>query len=525
MIRPAPDRDWFQADTLTAARVSAVPGWRRPTWGLPQLHRTHLPLIVTDEAARFCTPPPIDLGARARHDEQTRAHGYVLRTHQHAAVEFARQRRGVLIADEPRVGKTLAAIATHEPTLGSLVVIAPLMVRETWLRWLRKVFPGEDIGIMLGKTFERTEATKPIVFGHYAVLRHWGRDFPIGTLILDEAHELSNPRTHRTIGAAMLASRAQRVLALTGTPIWNRPIGLWSILSLIAPGAFGSYEAFGWRYCDPQPTAYGTEFKGSTRGDELDARLSQIRIRRRHADIQAELPPITRDVIVADVSDAQRRKLDLLAEGLRKSERTNTAGQLARYRAVLGEIKVGVTLDRARQILMQEPVVIWTWHRPLAARLHREFVAADVPAFLISGDVSAAKREERLAAWHAHPAAALVITIPTGQVGIDLSHAKQALFVEIDYTPALVEQAEKRTYAPTRPSHVTYVIADHVSDRRVIEALISKLAASQPLGLTAAEEAIDLFSALFGRPAVEADMDRLMAALIAYDEEQAGAAT
>lgn len=463
---------------------------------------------------------PIDLAARALHDEKTQAQGYKLWAHQHAAVEYARGRRGTLVADEPRVGKTAAAIATHEPSLGSLVVVAPLMVRETWLRWIRTIYPGEDIGIMIGKTFDRAEASKPIAFCHYNILHHWGRDVPIGTLVLDEAHELSNPKTLRTMGASMLASRAERVLALTGTPIWNKPIGLWSILSLMAPGAFGSQAQFGDRYCDPQPTQYGTRYDGSTNSAELDARLSQVRIRRRHSDIQTNLPPMTRDVIIADVTDVQRRRLDLLAEGLRKSNNTNTAGQLARYRAVLGEIKIGVTLNKARQVLMQEPYVIWTWHRALAAKIHHQLEEAGLTAFLVSGDVSPARREQRIEAWKQQPRAALVITIPVGQVGIDLSHAMQSLFVEIDYTPAMVEQPEKRTYSPLRPSHTTFVIADHLSDRRVIEVLIAKLSASQPLDLTAAEETIDLLSTLFGRSVGEADMDRLMAALVNYDEEQ-----
>lgn len=522
MIRASKDLDWYSTPQKlwVPLRQQEEPGLR-VKYNTFQLHRTHLPLVDDLDAARICAPLSIDETARLRLDAQTEALGFKLRTHRHAAREFARARRGVLIADEPRVGKTIESIMAHDPALGRLVIIAPLMVRETWLGWLRRVFPGEDIGIMTGKVFDRAEASKPIVFGHYSILKAWSSDTPSGTLILDEIHELSNPRSKRTEGAAMLASRAERVIGLTGTPIWNRPIGMWSILALLAPGAFGTRHEYGLRYCNGQPGAHGFTYDGATNSDALDRRLSQIKIRRRHADVQSDLPPISRDVIVAEVSDVWRRKLDFAADALRKSDFTNTAGQLARYRAVLAQVKLDVTIDHTKKIVNNgEPLVVWTWHKDAANKIHKRLEEEGVLSFLCHGDVSPAKRESAMAQWKLSLNGVLVITIPTGMVGIDLAHAKRALFVEIDYTPALMEQAEKRTYSPMRPSYITYVVADHLIDRRMVEALSVKLTASRPLGLTAAEEAIDLLHELFGGSARNDNFDekRLMMALLEIEE-------
>lgn len=522
MIRPSKDLDWYSTSQAlwVPLRQREEPGLRVKHNAF-QLHRTHLPLVENLDAARFCTPSTIDLAARAALDAQTELLGFKMRAHQHVAREFARARRGVLIADEPRVGKTLEALMSHDPALGRLVIIAPLMVRETWLGWIRRVFPGEDIGIMTGKTFDRAEASKPIVFGHYSILKAWSSDTPTGTLVFDEVHELSNPRSNRSIGASLLASRAERVLGLTGTPIWNRPIGMWAILSLLAPGAFGSRHEYGVRYCNGQPGSHGWIYDGATNSEDLDRRLSQIKIRRRHADVQADLPPINRDVIVAEVSDVWRRKLDFAADALRKSDFTNTAGQLARYRAVLSQVKVDVTVDYVKRITSgDEPLVVWTWHKDAANRIHKRLQEEGLESFLCHGDVTPAKRELAMIAWKASVNGVLVITIPTGMVGIDLAHAKRALFVEIDYTPALMEQAEKRTYSPMRPSYITYVVADHLIDRRMIEALSGKLSASRPLGLSAAEGAIDLLHELFsGGPSNDNfDAARLMAGLLEIEE-------
>ena len=101
------------------------------------------------------------------------------------------------------------------------------------------------------------------------------------------------------------------------------------------------------------------------------------------------------------------------------------------------------------------------------------------------------------------------------QVGIDLSHSHRPIFAEIDYLPLVIAQAEMRTYSPLRPMNVTYVIADHFVDRKIMAALTNKLEASMPLDLGAAEGAISALDQAFKGPVLEPDMDRFMADLLA----------
>ena len=113
--------------------------------------------------------------------------------------------------------------------------------------------------------------------------------------MLDEAHYLVNKGTRRSNAVVLLASRAQKVLALTGTPIWDMPADLWNVIGMLAPGAWGSYWDFGYRYGLPVETGYGTEFSGSSNKEELTARLSEVMIRRLWKDVQSDLPPISRN--------------------------------------------------------------------------------------------------------------------------------------------------------------------------------------------------------------------------------------
>src|SRR4029077_2407382 len=109
----------------------------------------------------------------------------------------------------------------------------------------------------------------------------WQSGNPIGTLVLDEAHMLTNRNSRRSRAAVFLASRAERVICATGTPIWNMPPDLWHVLGLVAPGAFGDYYSFGNRYGKPEVTEYGTRFTGISNEDELSLRLSEVMLRRR----------------------------------------------------------------------------------------------------------------------------------------------------------------------------------------------------------------------------------------------------
>lgn len=502
---------WWSADQDTAQQIlklGAGVGMRLERDRSWSLHDTHLPLLGTPEACAALVHRPGDWTAR---DVFTAQLGFKLRTTQHQALDFIGPRRGVLVGDDMRLGKTLTGAMAHDPARGPLVIVGPLSARAVWLGWLRRVFPGVPIGVLVGSTVNREMLSRPIIFAHYDIIRKWQVIMPIGTLILDEAHAITNRTSKRSNAVVLFSSRAEKVIALTGTPIWKRPPDLWNVLGVLAPGAWGSYWEFASRYGAPVETAYGTEFTGLSNGDELTARLSEIMIRRLWKDAQADLPPISRSVVLSEVDAATSKKLDVLAGKLR-SERTNTAGNLAHYRSQLCKIKLKTVVEEANKVMDRgEPVVIWTWHKQFASDIAS---ALGERAYLIHGDIHGDKREERMSAWKAQPSSALVATMAVGQVAIDLSHSHLAIFAEVDYTPAILAQAEMRTYAPERAMNITFVVANHVVDQRLVRALVSKLSSSEPLGLGAAIDSIDALRDAIEGPRDAPDMQRFFDDLI-----------
>jgi len=272
VIKPSHKPDWFVADRGAVEPIFGVPGIQL-TSALDhfEIHRSHLALLENDEAVRYLSDRAEPCWSQR--DAKTEPLGFKLRTTQHQAVDFIRTRRGTLLGDEQRVGKTLAAAYSHEPHLGRLVVIAPLMVREVWLGWLRRIFPGEGIGVMTGRVFDEVEAAKPIVFGHYDILYGWQSGKAIGTLVLDEAHCLTNRHSRRARAAVLLASCAERVIAATGTPIGTCPraCGACSHSSRRARSAATTNSASATRHPGRRPTVHATPASQTVRSFRSDS--------------------------------------------------------------------------------------------------------------------------------------------------------------------------------------------------------------------------------------------------------------
>lgn len=475
-----------------------------------QIHRSHLPLLETGGQFRGALAKE----AWSARDEKYAKLGIELRTTQHQAADFIEPRRGALLADEMRLGKTLSCLISHDPVRGPLVIVAPKSARAVWLGWMRRLWPGEPIGIAIGTKLEKHVLEKKLIFIHYEIAAKWQAIFKIGTLVFDEAHAITNPQAKRSVACALLAARAEKIIPTTGTPIYTRPIDLWNILATIAPGAWGSIYDFGHRYCGARETGYGTVFDGVSHQHELSARLSEAMIRRLWKDCHDDLPAIQRSVAVAEVDKVARKRLDIIAASLR-TERSNTASTLAQYRVKIFDVKLPLVKAKAIRLYeANEPQVIWAWHKESAVKIDDALCTSDSihrdDVFMAHGDISSEKRETIFDAWKASARGILIITMAVGQVAIDLSHARFATFAELDWTPLVIAQAEMRTFSPLRSMSIEFIVADHVVEQRMVRSLISKLSTSDPLGLASAIDSIEAIRDVVDGPQDSPDMQRFL---------------
>ncbi len=518
------ERDWFTVpgtriyDALRM-RPLDVPGVRTLPRGLSlakpwpyEVHRTHLPLldIAVESRAGGAAPK-------------------ILRPYQIDSWNFIRSRRGTLLADEQRVGKTVPTLYSHDDAdTDPFFVFGPLASRVVWHEWAAKRFGGcviqfeaqenprargcpicRKVGVsaidtpsfmvLEGRTLdvERVLKHKPrVLFATYAVASTWralSAHFPrIGTLVFDEIHlaGVQNRKNLTIESLRWLNTIAERVIAVTGTPLFNRTQGLWPILDIVAPAAFGGYWDFARRYCAAKPTAHGWTAAGESHQEELRKRLSEVMLRRRWTDIRGDLPPITRSLeliaLPADVKD----KVESEASRIRYETRVQKTfvGDLARLRKLYAREKIAGAMKIIEQILADDHAcIVWAWHRDTAKDLAERFQAKGIPTWgPIIGDTSPNARERILSEVAADKRPrVLVAGIAALATAVNLSWASHEVFVELSWNPSDIAQAEMRPYNGENRVAAIYCAADVEVDERLAQALIHKLESQGALGLKA----------------------------------------
>jgi SNF2 family DNA or RNA helicase len=533
--------DWFAVPVHLATQLDKIPGVHRLRDGTPLVHRSHLPLFtqpITIEAnysegtyaaawSLYRNPNdqilPLDTFRRALAKMSPR-------DYQRVGAKFLRSRHGALLADQMRLGKSLQAALSHDPKDGPLVVAGPLNVRPVWLKLFRLLWPEVPFVALDGRQYDKQTITgAKLVYVHYDILPTWQTyDWKrIGLLVLDEIHVLSNSKSLRSQAASLLALRAERIVGLSGTPAWNEPADMYTMLTCLTPSAWGKWYEFAARYASGQKGLYGFRTGDPSHVEEFRARMSEIMFRRIWEDVRDELPPTKREIKVLHLTPEQDRQVTFLCNALRNEDAESTIiGTLARLRRVLGELKLEY-LYEVIQPWIGSPFVIWCWHQDVAKAVAVELKLRGNDVYLVHGGTSQyrskktgeVKREEILDAWRAAPAGILVTTISVGQVGIDLSHASRAVFTELDFTPATISQAEMRTFSPEREMEIIYLAVHHAVDEAIIEALKGKFAWSDVMGVASSEAAITVLGGAFGLEDA-GDLNRLRMAILSEEEEQ-----
>lgn len=162
-------------------------------------------------------------------------------------------RFGGVLADDMGLGKTLqtlvwiAWLRDEQQMKEPLLVICPKSVQDNWRSEVSRFFPQLTVEVWNRVSAGKTglEGTVDLLIIHYAQLRiheELLRKIEWGAVILDEAQAIKNPTSQNAQAACGLKARHR--LALTGTPIENRLLDLWSIFAFAMPGVLGTRSAF-----------------------------------------------------------------------------------------------------------------------------------------------------------------------------------------------------------------------------------------------------------------------------------------
>ena len=366
----------------------------------------------------------------------------------------------VLCACDMGLGKTpmsLWFIGRTRPKSLPAVIVCPASVKYQWQSEIQKV-TGRQAFICEGIA-PGLPVKEDLIVINYDILFHW---LPVlkklrpGTVVLDECHYCQNPKAKRTRAVRALCSKAQYVIALSGTPMLNRPIEMFPVLNMLKPSVFRSRFKYALRYCNGKKNYWGWDFNGVSHSDELhDLLKSTCMVRRRKADVLKDLPNKMRQVVPMplknpeEYAQAKKNYLEWLEE--RDPEAAKRAGRAEAVSRTGGLLKLAAQLKMKAAINWlndwlrdtDEQLVVFAVHRgavrTLAKRLDAETVTID-------GSVVGRKREAARLEFQSGNARVLVGNVQAAGVGLNLTAASTVAFVQLPWQPGAVVQAEDRCH-------------------------------------------------------------------------------
>lgn len=235
--------------------------------------------------------------------------GGTLRGFQKAGVAYALEKRRTFIADEMGLGKTPQAIATVEAAKAyPCLIVVPANLKNNWIKEIRKWVPHRHV---TGDPKDMAYSLPQILVISYDLLKKWYDTLEAiewKAQVGDEIHYIKNHKAQRSVAFNDIAKFAKPEirLALTGTPILNRPSELISPLRFLDRlDDLGGWYQFTERFCDPCG-GYGGRRKtdGASNLEELNALMRKTcYIRRLKKDVLTELPPKSRAVIELEITN------------------------------------------------------------------------------------------------------------------------------------------------------------------------------------------------------------------------------
>ena len=419
--------------------------------------------------------------------------GGELKPFQRAGVAYLLERRRAFLADEQGLGKTIEALAAVQAA-GAFpaVVVCPANLKLNWQREASIWLPGRSIERLSGLGGgERSSGGPPadVTIVNYEIL---GARLPElladrpRAVVVDEAHLCKNPAAKRTRAAQQLAAAVPRdglVLALTGTPVVNRPGELVSQLRLL-----GRLEEFG------SGAEFGARFKGPDAHQRLHWHLrARCFARRLKVDVLPQLPPKTRSVVPIELTNEAEYRLaerDLVAWlrsqplDLRELDAKVAAALRAERLVRLNALKLLAARGKLAGALgwlhdfrsSDEPLVVFARHREVQRAVLERFPHA----LHILGEDSAAARDRALQEFQSEPGGdgLIVCSLEVAGQGLTLTRASNVAFLELDWTPARHDQAEDRCHRIGQRDAVNayYLLAADTVDETIASLLERKRA-------------------------------------------------
>ena len=446
---------------------------------LERLLAEHRAAAETVRRSRAATAEPIPATAAALGGE--------LAPFQWAAVRYALEARGTFLADEQGLGKTVEALATLEADAAfPAIVVCPASMKLGWEREATRWLSHRSVAVAQGRgtvapAADITVVNYEIVAAHFPVLAARRPR----ALVVDESHYCKNPQAKRTHAVRRLAAAVPADglrLALSGTPVLNHAEELIAQLRII-----GRMDDFG------SGARFARQFRGQVSEERLHWHLRRACfVRRRKAEVLPQLPAKRQVVVPVGLTNHSEYRLaerDVIAwlksQPLDLSElnakiaatlRAQRLAQLGALQRLAARGKLAAALAWIGDFLASgEPLVVFARH----VEVQRAVMARFPQAAHLLGDDSIAERDAAISAFQREDGPLLIVCATrVAAQGITLTRASNVAFLELEWTPAMHDQAEDRCHRIGQRDAVTgwYLLAAGTIDETMARLIESKRA-------------------------------------------------
>ncbi|TPL38886.1 DEAD/DEAH box helicase [Mesorhizobium sp. B2-4-6] len=391
---------------------------------------------------------------------------------------------GGLLADEMGLGKTLQIISALSDSgsspLKPALIIAPGSLLENWRREISKFAPHLTVlkhhgALRTGRPSELKDYDVVVTSYDNAVRDNSLLNMIVWkVIVLDEAQFIRNPDAQRTRAVKRLQREAG--LAVTGTPVENRLLDLWSIVDFVLPGYLGDAKAF--------ETGFSDDVDGAAR---LEPLVSPLILRRRISEVAQDLPGRIDIPQVVELDEGEAAAYE--AERGRIYTEYGAAATLValtslrRFCAHPGLMSGSAgkvdpmsfsKFRRMEEIVEEifargEKVIIFTSFTAMADMI-ASHIMSRFGAFsgVIDGRLPIDDRQPMIDRFSAvRGGAALVLNPKAGGAGLNITAANHVIHYNPEWNPALEDQASARAHRRGQQLPVTVhrlLVADTVED-------------------------------------------------------------
>lgn len=458
-------------------------------------------IIISKSGGKLITPPP----------------GLKYLDFQVASIIFSIERNNSYLALEQGLGKSVCAAGIAKEMGAAVVyVVPPFLVKNAvneFKRWAPELTVdvyGNDKMVEVPKVLiiPSTLITREHAFEDVlSFLRYWGEY--VSTIIVDEAHYYKNDTSQRTkallghrifhksgpeIVEEALTDLFDKTVLMSGTPMPNSPIELYTVLSKLAPDTIGrrSRFDFGKRYCAAYKKHFGWDYSGSSNELELQRAVIHprgpymFRVLKKSVDLPEKIESVF--VVSNDMSprvasmDKKFSKLydkekDLIRAQFEKASPDGEELHIMSYRKLLGIEKVKCAAPYYESVLddTDEKLIIFAYHNDVIEELRKAL--SKYKPIVITGKTPVNKRQALVDTFQKDKSVRLILgNYKAMGVGLTLTAARRAIFHEFSFVPGDNNQAADRIHriGQNQTCFIQYVVFENSLDKRVIERHLTK---------------------------------------------------